>query len=242
MDKPLDPMPLQDALAFLSEKFDVPIRIDHAAFTRMRHEHPYKLYEKQVKLPVVKGMTVGEALRELLSQIGPDVQGAEGGAYGIPITYRPRNGQILIVPAYYHPYSAGAGPILNPDIIAVQQNGEPITIVIKSMPLEQAIQELAAQTGANIVLDVRWKKEAQGLVSATFNDVALLAALRVLCDMAGLKPVVIHNVYYVTTILNTNRIERELELERDPEAREAARKAVESTAKPGAAGEKPDPK
>ena len=79
--------------------------------------------------------------------------------------------------------------------------------------LRQALRDLARASGANIVLDVRCQDKADFRVTASLNEVRLFPAVRLLADMAELRPVFMDDVYYVTSIDNANRIEKELERE-----------------------------
>ena len=171
-------MPLRDLLEFLSDRFDVPIRIDLAAFARMKVPQAVELYDRPIKLPMLRGMTVGDVLREAAAQV--PVGGDEAGSGGTQVTFRIRNGQIAIVPAYV-PFipSVGGGATGSDDqntqltgaMILEQEEGEPITVAIDEMPFTEVLQELRRITGANIVLDSRQKEKAKQTVTATLNDV-----------------------------------------------------------------------
>jgi len=222
--KELDNMALRDLLEYLSERYQVPIRIDLTSFARMRIPGAIDLYEKPVKLPLVKGMNVGDILREALAQLdlGP---GTERGGSGLggQVTFRIRNGQIAIVPAYVpflpsvgNPPGNGDDPTVNlsPGLILEQEEGEPITVSIEEKPFTEVLQELRRITGANIVLDARQKDKAKFAVTATLNDVRLLAALRVLSDMSDLQPVALNNIYYITSRENAERLQKEIDRKR----------------------------
>jgi len=222
--KELDQMDLRSLLEYLSDRFNVPIRIDLAAFARMRIPQAIEFYKRPVSIPIIRGMTVGDILREALAQIeiGGGGEGG-GGATGGQVTFRIRNGQIAIVPAYVPFLSSVGNPPgntddpnigLTPSMILEQEEGEPITISIEEKPLVEVLQELRHITGANIVLDARQKDKAKLAVTATFNDVRLLAALRVLSDMSDLQPVPMNNVYYITSRENAERLQKEFDRRR----------------------------
>jgi RNA polymerase sigma factor (sigma-70 family) len=209
-DKPLDEVPLKDLLDLLSDKFNVTIRIDSAAFARFRIEKPHRLYDTPVRLPVVRGMTLGEVLRDVLAQASPSQVPGESIA---PVTFLVKGAQIVIVPAYMIPFPQAFSPtledvqpIINPDIMEEQMQGEPVTVEFQDRPLAEALRELAETTGTNIVLDSRAKDEGQTPVTATLQNVRLFTALKVLADMAQLQPVVMGNVYYVTHQQNAERL------------------------------------
>jgi RNA polymerase sigma factor (sigma-70 family) len=205
LDKPIDNMQLRDALEYLTDKFGITIRIDPAAFARLGVEKPFDMYDQVVRLPVVRGMTVGQCLHDLLSQVKPD--NGPGN-----VTYAVKGSQIVIVPPYLIPFprtlteNGDLQTIYRPDIIEDQVQGEPVSIDVQNKSLAEVLHELADATGTNIVLDSRSKDAGQTPVTVTLQNVRLLPALRVLADMVDLQPTTIGNVYYVTNKQNADRL------------------------------------
>jgi len=74
------------------------------------------------------------------------------------------------------------------------------------------------------VVDGRAAEQAKTPVSATFLNVPLETGLRVLADMADLKPVQVDNVFYVTTRDNAARFKADVEESkpRPPEMKKAS--------------------
>jgi RNA polymerase sigma factor (sigma-70 family) len=207
----------KELIELLHDRFKVPIRIDLAAFSRMGIPDALTLYEKQVSLPVVRGMSLGDALRDALSQLILDNNPKT------PLTIRVRNGQILIVPAYQPTFASVGNPPAGGVDAAVQitgeqmleqEEGEPITLSVEDKPLTEVLRELRQSTGANIVLDTRAKDHAKVPISATLHDVRLMAALRVLGDMCELQPVALNNIFYVTTKENAEKLQKEIDRRR----------------------------
>jgi RNA polymerase sigma factor (sigma-70 family) len=215
IDRPLDNVPLKDILEMLTDKFGVTIRIDPAAFARYSLDDPFKLYDQSVRLPVVRGLTVGEVLRDLLAQI----RFGEGAAPGI-VTFQIKGSQIVIVPAYQIPFSKDVDgdvqTFLNPQLIEEQVQGEPVTVEFQEKPLVEALRELADATGTNIVFDNRWKDKGQTPVTVSLQNVRLFTVLRLLADMADLQPVTLGNVYYVTSKLNAEHLHKQERLRPAP--------------------------
>ncbi len=213
MDKDPEPMTLRELLGLLQEKFGIPIRIDIAAFGRTGFE-PTNLYEQQVRLVFVRGMTLADALRDTMAQVHLEDANRQ-------VSYRIRNGQIAIVPAFAPVVlSVGSG---NPDETPVplsstqimeQEEGEPISLSVEERPFSDVLRELRISTGANIVLDARHKDKAKLAVTATLHDVRLMAALRVLGDMCELQPVSLNNVFYVTSKENAEKLQQEIDRRR----------------------------
>jgi hypothetical protein len=80
------------------------------------------------------------------------------------------------------------------------------------IPLDQALRELSERTGINIVLDARSAERATKTpVTATLTNVAPDTAVRVLADMADLKPVALDSVLYVTSKPNAEALQAEQE-------------------------------
>jgi RNA polymerase sigma factor (sigma-70 family) len=224
LNGPLEAMPLKDLLEYLSERYDVPIRIDIPAFAQLGLSNAAGLYEQQVKLPVVRGMSLGDVLRDALAQI-PQTGGPEdGGGGGVgQVTYRIRDGQILIVPAFVTPFSSVGSPPPGSDSepaqvtrshLLLQDEGEPISFSVEEKPLTDVLKELRRMTGANIVLDARQKDKAKLEITAEMHDVRLLAGLRILCDMCELQPVSLNNIYYITSKQNAEKLQKELDHKR----------------------------
>jgi hypothetical protein len=68
-------------------------------------------------------------------------------------------------------------------------------------PLRQAIAALAKANNLNVVIDPKTikSKAADEPVTLNVDDVPLEAAIRLMCEMAGLKPTRMGNVIYITT-------------------------------------------
>jgi RNA polymerase sigma factor (sigma-70 family) len=212
LDQPLENLPLRDVFSLLSDKFGVTIRIDPAACARFGMEKPFDIYDQPVRLPVVRGLTLGQVLHDVLAQLRNT---KENGTVP-PLTFKVKGTHIVIVPAYMIPFprtlrSEGddVQTLLNPDIVEDQVQGDPVSVDAQGKPLIDVLRELGDATGANIVLDNRVTEKGQTPVSATLQNVRLLTTLRVIADMADLQPTTLGNVYYVTTKENADRLFRQ---------------------------------
>ncbi len=76
-----------------------------------------------------------------------------------------------------------------------------ISVDYEEAPLAKALKELAKANGVNIVIDphVIRNKAADAAISLTVEDVPFEAVVRIMCEMANLKPARMGNVIYVTT-------------------------------------------
>jgi type II secretory pathway component GspD/PulD (secretin) len=85
------------------------------------------------------------------------------------------------------------------DGAAAQQLRQPVSVDFDKVELSGALRRLARDTGAPLVQDSRAEKEGATKVSLQLEDVPLETAVRLLSEMAGLKPVRVGNVLFVTS-------------------------------------------
>jgi hypothetical protein len=76
------------------------------------------------------------------------------------------------------------------------------------VPLEKALRDIAEDTGVNVVLDPRAEKQGSIEVTTTLRNVPVATAVETLAEMAGLAVVRRHNVLFVTTPENAERMVR----------------------------------
>jgi type II secretory pathway component HofQ len=74
-----------------------------------------------------------------------------------------------------------------------------VDVDLSEVPLDTALKKLAQGTGVQIVFDPKLGKEAHAPVSLRVDDVPLEAAVRLLTNLAGLKPYRMGNIVYITT-------------------------------------------
>jgi len=87
-----------------------------------------------------------------------------------------------------------------------------ISLDIDKTPLETALKDFSRAHGVQIVVDKKASKESQTEVTMQLEDIPLDIAVRLLCDHAGLKPLRMGNVLYVTTSANAKYLRAEPEL------------------------------
>ncbi len=210
----VDGLPFRALLDMLHDKHGLIARIDTPSFKRTGGQEGgadvNALYEQQIKIPVTRGMTVADLINEAVAQF-------PGKA-----TYRIRGGQVVIVPAYIPPvvpgsnFDASGNPapqMISSEHLSEQLNGEPVSFVADGKTLTDAVKELRKLTGANIVIDARFRDKAKVEVDGSFNDTRLLTVLQVLGDMADLKPVTLNNVFYLTDAKNADKLQKQVNRE-----------------------------
>jgi RNA polymerase sigma factor (sigma-70 family) len=187
---------LQEALDILSQRYDVTFVIDEAAFKNEPDDvgdvAAAKIAVKSVR--PLKNVSLATILRTILARV-PSPSGATfviGRDNTIEITT-----------------NAAVAAALN------DQHALPLVhALFNKRPLEEALRDLARDSGINIVVDVRQADKAKAAVSAALKNVPVDTAVRVLADMAELKPVRMGNLLYVTSRDNAKRLEEE-EAKRD---------------------------
>jgi hypothetical protein len=176
---------LGTALEFLGSTHGVTFVINDTAF---RDEHPgddRPTAETDVILPKMSNVALKNVLRLLLDQV-----------HG---TYRVRGDFIEVLPAP----SGIPEDQLEPDAHFRQRllKFPVVDVHFDHRPLSEAMEELAATSGANVLLDMDEKVAAvaKAPVTASLDNVPVDTAVRLLADMSGLVAVTVDNVLYVTT-------------------------------------------
>jgi type II secretory pathway component HofQ len=170
---------LKDALAFLTERYNVPIHIDSAAF-----EADLSMLDvdrMQVKLQKVVGISLRTVLRLLVAQVQGD--------------FRIMNEMLLVVPHTR----------MLPEVLFK----EAVNASFEKQPLTEALQEISALTGVSVVVDVSAGDNVRVPVTAILTDAPLQTAVRILANMADLKVVPMDNVLYVTTTDKAQQLDEE---------------------------------
>jgi hypothetical protein len=102
--------------------------------------------------------------------------------------------------------------ITSEDMAIQRQMRQRVSVKFENLQLNAALRQLARETATNLVIDGRVAKKALSPVTLTLNDAPLETVVQLLANMAGLKPVRVGNVLYVTTKVNA------AELRADPDS------------------------
>ncbi len=84
------------------------------------------------------------------------------------------------------------------DMAAMRQMRQRVSVNLSKVELTAALRQIGRETATNLIVDVRAEKEARAEVSLQLEDVPLETAVRLLSEMAGLKPVRVGNTLFVT--------------------------------------------
>jgi type II secretory pathway component GspD/PulD (secretin) len=109
---------------------------------------------------------------------------------------------------------------------------QPVDLDFENVRLLAALNDVSEQTGFTIVVDSsRAADNAQFKLTTTLRGVALEDAVRTLADMAGLKAILVGDIFYVTTEphavdLAEEQKAREAERDAEREKKEQAKKQV----------------
>jgi len=190
--------PLKDALEFLTDQYDIMIVVDTTAFSNQGTDN---VEDQAVRLPKMIGVRLSTVLSKLVAQVkGTFLIHKDY----IEVTTFPRTRADL--------WSSPSVPRDGALAVAQMVNAE-----FDKQQLDEALRELADQSGINVVVDARVGDKARTAVTATLTNVPLDTAVEVLADMADLKSLAIDNVIYVTTKANAKRLQKELTQQRSGE-------------------------
>ncbi|MCU0702394.1 MAG: RNA polymerase sigma factor [Fimbriiglobus sp.] len=217
-----DGLKLGDVFDRLEAEHGLNIRLDTASFRRRgwgEGDAEYEdlqqgIYSRPIRATGLKRVPIEDALRELLAQ----VRGGSSEGQMHLLSYRIKGNSILIVPEYKPATIPNSGQngepgqqLVTPGQLLEDMYGEPVTVRYKNKPLAEVVEDLQERTGANIVLNAKALPDVdKTTVTANFNDVRLLTALKIVGDMHGLKPVVIDNVFYLTDAARAEKLQAEV--------------------------------
>jgi len=88
--------------------------------------------------------------------------------------------------------------ITTEEAATARQMRQRVSVHLDKVELVAALKQLARDTGVNLPLDPRAGKQASAKVSLDVEDVPLETGVRLLAEMAGLKPVRLGNTLFVT--------------------------------------------
>jgi hypothetical protein len=96
--------------------------------------------------------------------------------------------------------------ITTEDMAMLRQLRQRVNVDLSKVEFTSALKQLARDTATNLILDARAEKDASAKVSLQLEDVPLETAVRLLAEMAGLKPVRVGNVLFVTKKETANEL------------------------------------
>jgi hypothetical protein len=103
--------------------------------------------------------------------------------------------------------------ITTEDMAMLRQMRQRVNLDLSKVEFAAALKSLSRDTATNLILDSRVEKEAKAAVSIQLEDVPLETAVRLLAEMAGLKPVRVGNVLFVTKKETANEMRADPDLQ-----------------------------
>jgi hypothetical protein len=192
---------LQEVLDLVSDRHDITIDVNDVAFkVDGVNDVASSPLVQEKPLHIKKNARLEHALRLILARVPVDA------------TFLLRRNSIEITTV------AAAGR----EIWGKDYQGPYLPLVhntFEKQPLEKVLRDLADESEFTIVLDGRVEDKAKVAVSGRFLNTPLDTAVRLLADMADLKPFLVDNVLYVTSKENAALLE-EQELKKVKQAQE----------------------
>ena len=98
--------------------------------------------------------------------------------------------------------------ITTEEVAVYRQLKQRISVDYDAVPLSKAVKDLSSRYGVNVVIDPRTVKSkmAENPVTLQVDDVPFESAVRLLCEMADLKPARMGNVIFVTTEARADKL------------------------------------
>lgn len=175
----------------LSVRHEIRFDVNEAAFQAMGLDNVLDTRVVEKKLTGPNQTTLDALLRKLLARVP-----ADGGA-----TYMVRRDRIEITTRAAQREEVWGREYEGPFLPLVHTE-------LEKKPLAEALDELAAASGFNVLIDARVSEKAKTAVSARLLNTPLDTAVGLLADMAELKALQTDNLLYVTSRENAERIEK----------------------------------
>jgi hypothetical protein len=92
---------------------------------------------------------------------------------------------------------------------AYRQFTQRVNVDVQGIPLAKVLQQLADETGVNVLIDQRVEKQAERVVTAQIDDVPVDSAVRLVTEVVNLKAMQVDNVLLITTPEHASKIRQE---------------------------------
>jgi hypothetical protein len=180
--KPVEQWTLKDALEWLEDRYAMKFSVDVRAFEAEKIENVRGTLIAEKEQWELKNARLKDVVRKLLAQLPATTSGA---------THVIIDDTIVVTTTARAPYHWMR------QRVSVDSEKEEVSSVLR---------KLSRETGANLVLDVHAAKDPPTPVTMQVHDVPLETAVSLLSEMAGLKPVRVGNVLFITTKANAQEI------------------------------------
>ncbi len=107
--------------------------------------------------------------------------------------------------------------ITTEEMAIYRQLKQRVSLELSQVQFGAALKQLARETATNLLMDSRVLKESQASVTLQLDDVPLETAVRLMAEMAGLKPVRVGNVLLVTSKANAADMRNDPDLVAPPQ-------------------------
>jgi len=178
----IEKQPLSAAIEKLHEKTGLPLVLDATAMQQLQQQLGVAPDQMAPVDVNLKDVKLRSALRTILAPYN--------------LSFAPVGDSILVT---------------TEDMAMFRQMHQRISVDMTKVDLATALRQISRDTAANLILDSRAEKEAKAEVTLQLEDVPLETAVRLLSEMAGLKPIRVGNTLFVTKKETAN------ELRNDPD-------------------------
>jgi len=196
-------MTLQDALEYLTDRYDLTFDLDEAAFARAGVKKALASeIVKELPIPKMRGVLLDGVLDKILSRLPASSEAT----YLIQ-----RRGIVITTKRAASKAVLGDEDLPLPPLVHRR---------IENQPLKLALNDIAGLTDTNVVLDDSVAEKAGESISARFVNAPVDTAVRILADRYGFTSFRIDNVIYVTSRDKAAKLREDIEKEKRPRGRE----------------------
>jgi hypothetical protein len=95
------------------------------------------------------------------------------------------------------------------DAATARQYLQRVNVAVENVPFKKAVRDLAKKHGINLLIDPKMLKQADAAVSLELDNTSLETAIRMLAELADLKPARMGNVMFITSDERAKKIREE---------------------------------
>jgi hypothetical protein len=201
----IDKTPLRDVLDFLQQRTDLTILLDSKALVQEGvAESPEMLEAMSVVLPAMKKVRIETVLKLVADQIGADFYIAPDHVKITSPTVKDLvTGRARPLPDLY----GGEATEEQVDRKEVIRTAPFVTATFKDTPVGEALRDVAARAGRNVVLSAAAADAAETKVTVALSNVAFETAAASLAEAAGLRAFRTGNVVVLVTPERAKQLE-----------------------------------
>jgi hypothetical protein len=205
IDEQLDKVAFRDAIKFLQDRTGLTILIDMKAIRDKNQEMAQAIEDAAISLPAMKNVRIETVLRKIVDQLDAEyVIAPDHVSITTPAMKDLLTGQARRLPDLYPAPGTDETDADRPSVVRTTPY---MTFSFKETSVADALKEVAARAGRNVIISQSATEKAKNSVSVSLSNVAFETAAATLAETAGLRAFRTGNVVVIVTPERAKQIE-----------------------------------